>query len=169
VCEWESSHTHTHVTLASLVHEFIMKALLFFICLISDRYPGGRDKLDESIQGGELFQTIVYNQINIFMTHMSNYGSDRLALYTFESVIKFLRCWTNLKLSSAPPLQLGEQYFKLHPEESDPIWGNPCEYCLAACTTIGGNHMLSFPQARTHDTSRYGRATRAVIHCRNFS
>lgn len=58
---------------------------------------------------------------------MSNYGSDRLALYTFESVIKFLRCWTNLKLSSAPPIQLGEQYFKLHPEESDPVWGNPCD------------------------------------------
>lgn len=93
----------------------------------TDRYPGGRDKLDESIQGGELFQTIVYNQINIFMTHMSNYGSDRLALYTFESVIKFLRCWTNLKLSSAPPLQLGDHYFKLHPDESDPIWGNPCK------------------------------------------
>lgn len=58
---------------------------------------------------------------------MSNYGSDRLALYTFESVIKFLRCWTNIKLSSAPPQQLGEIYFKLHPEESDPIWGNPCD------------------------------------------
>lgn len=93
----------------------------------TDRYPGGRDKLDESIQGGELFQTIVYNQINIFMTHMSNYGSDRLALYTFESVIKFLRCWTNLKLTSAPPMQLGEQYFKLHPDETDPTWGNPCD------------------------------------------
>jgi heparan sulfate N-deacetylase/N-sulfotransferase NDST2 len=58
---------------------------------------------------------------------MSNYGSDRLALYTFESVIKFLRCWTNLKLTSAPPMQLGEQYFKLHPEETDPIFGNPCD------------------------------------------
>lgn len=61
------------------------------------------------------------------MTHMSNYGSDRLALYTFESVIKFLRCWTNLKLTSAPPMQLGEKYFKLHPDETDPIWGNPCD------------------------------------------
>lgn len=100
---------------------------LFTHTMYIDRYPGGRDKLDESIQGGELFQTIVYNPINIFMTHMSNYGSDRLALYTFESVIKFLRCWTNIKLSSAPPQQLGEIYFKLHPEESDPIWGNPCD------------------------------------------
>jgi len=57
------------------------------------------------------------------MTHMSNYGNDRLALYTFESVIKFIQCWTNLRLSSAPPLQLGERYFQLYPEETDPVWG----------------------------------------------
>lgn len=54
---------------------------------------------------------------------MSNYGNDRLALYTFESVIKFLRCWTNLKLLSAPPLTLAEKYFSLYPEEADPVWG----------------------------------------------
>lgn len=84
----------------------ILVRIISKIFIQLDRYPGGRDKLDESIQGGELFQTIVYNQINIFMTHMSNYGSDRLALYTFESVIKFLRCWTNLKLTSAAPLQV---------------------------------------------------------------
>lgn len=54
---------------------------------------------------------------------MSNYGNDRLALYTFESVIKFLRCWTNLKLSSAPPHVLAEKYFSLYPEEADPVWG----------------------------------------------
>lgn len=54
---------------------------------------------------------------------MSNYGNDRLALYTFESVLKFLRCWTNVRLSSAPPIQLAEKYFRLHPEEIDPVWG----------------------------------------------
>lgn len=57
------------------------------------------------------------------MTHMSNYGNDRLALYTFESVIKFLQCWTNLRLNTAPPLQLGERYFQLYPDEADPVWG----------------------------------------------
>lgn len=57
------------------------------------------------------------------MSHMSNYGNDRLALYTFESVIKFLRCWTNLRLSSVPPLQLAQKYFHMFPEETDPIWG----------------------------------------------
>jgi heparan sulfate N-deacetylase/N-sulfotransferase NDST2 len=117
---------------------------LFTHTMLIDKYPGGREKLDESIQGGELFQTIVYNpvgvggrwskknrlivnfQINIFMTHMSNYGNDRLGLYTFESVIKFIQCWTNIKLSSAPPLQLAETYFKLYPGETDPVWGVSC-------------------------------------------
>lgn len=118
----------------SQFEHFIIKLLTFLLFLglfthtmYIDRYPGGRDKLDESIQGGELFQTMVYNPINIFMTHMSNYGSDRLALYTFESVIKFLRCWTNIKLTSAKPVDLGDKYFKLHPEEIDPVWGNPCD------------------------------------------
>lgn len=131
-----STEEYPHLRPARLRRGFIHRNImvlprqtcgLFTHTMYIDRYPGGRDKLDESIQGGELFQTVVYNPINIFMTHMSNYGSDRLALYTFESVIKFIRCWTNLKLSSAPPLQLGETYFKLHPEESDPVWGNPCD------------------------------------------
>lgn len=131
-----STEEYPHLRPARLRRGFIHRNImvlprqtcgLFTHTMYIDRYPGGRDKLDESIQGGELFQTVVYNPINIFMTHMSNYGSDRLALYTFESVIKFIRCWTNLKLSSAPPQQLGETYFRLHPEESDPVWGNPCD------------------------------------------
>lgn len=131
-----STEEYPHLRPARLRRGFIHRNImvlprqtcgLFTHTMYIDRYPGGRDKLDESIQGGELFQTIVYNPINIFMTHMSNYGSDRLALYTFESVIKFLRCWTNIKLSSAPPLQLANTYFKLHPDEIDPVWGNPCD------------------------------------------
>lgn len=131
-----STEEYPHLRPARLRRGFIHRNImvlprqtcgLFTHTMYIDLYPGGRDKLDESIQGGELFQTIVYNPINIFMTHMSNYGSDRLALYTFESVIKFLRCWTNIKLSSAPPLQLADTYFKLHPDEIDPVWGNPCD------------------------------------------
>jgi len=62
-------------------------------------------------------------QINVFMTHMSNYGNDRLALYTFETAIKFVQCWTNLQLMTYPPVTLAEKYFKMHPDEIDPIWG----------------------------------------------
>jgi len=32
-----------------------------------ERYPGGREKLDEAIQGGELFQTIVYNPVSFII------------------------------------------------------------------------------------------------------
>ena len=46
--------------------------------------------------GGELFQTLVTNPISIFMTHMPNYCYDRLAEYTFESVVNFASCYTNL-------------------------------------------------------------------------
>lgn len=131
-----STEEYPHLRPARLRRGFIHRNImvlprqtcgLFTHTIFIERYPGGRDKLDESIQGGELFQTIVYNPINIFMTHMSNYGNDRLALYTFESVIKFIQCWTNLRLSSAPPLLLGERYFQLYPEEADPVWGNPCD------------------------------------------
>ena len=70
------------------------------------------------------------------MTHMNNYGRDRLALYTFEGLVKFVRCWTNLRLLSVPPLQLGINYFSMFPEEKDPLWTvivfntlNGCYFC----------------------------------------
>ena len=58
----------------------------------------------------------------IFMTHMSNYGNDRLALYTFETVVKFIQTWTNLKLMSIPPVELAQLYFTMYPQEKNPIW-----------------------------------------------
>ncbi|XP_071440534.1 bifunctional heparan sulfate N-deacetylase/N-sulfotransferase [Hetaerina americana] len=131
-----STEEYPHLRPARLRRGFIHRNImvlprqtcgLFTHTILIERYPGGRSKLDEAIEGGELFQTLAFNPINVFMTHMSNYGNDRLALYTFESVVKFLRCWTNLKLTSAPPLQLGERYFQMYPEEADPVWGNPCE------------------------------------------
>ncbi len=57
------------------------------------------------------------------MTHMPNYCEDRLALYTFESVINMVRCWTNLSLRSSRPAKLANDYFNAHPEERMPIWG----------------------------------------------
>lgn len=61
-------------------------------------------------------------QINIYMTHMGNYANDRLALYTFESVIKFVKCWTNLKLKQVTPLEMGIKYFEMYPEDKEPVW-----------------------------------------------
>ena len=56
------------------------------------------------------------------MTHLSNYGNDRLAIYTFERVIKFVRTYTNLHLLFVEPEQMADMYFKLYPEERRPAW-----------------------------------------------
>ena len=57
------------------------------------------------------------------MTHLSNYGNDRLALYTFDKLVNFVKQWTNFKLQTLPPKQLAEKYFELYPEEQEPLWG----------------------------------------------
>lgn len=101
---------------------------LFTHTLYIDSYPSGRKKLDDSIRGGELFKTFLYHPINIYMTHMGNYANDRLALYTFESVIKFIKCWTNLEFKQVTPLELGIKYFEMYPEDKEPLWQNPCLY-----------------------------------------
>lgn len=62
------------------------------------------------------------SQISIFMTHLSNYGNDRLGLYTFKSLMMFIRTWTNLKVQTLPPIQLAQKYFSLFPSERDPLW-----------------------------------------------
>jgi len=62
------------------------------------------------------------SQISIFMTHLSNYGNDRLGLYTFKSLVMFLQTWTNLKLETLSPVQLSQKYFSLFPSERDPLW-----------------------------------------------
>lgn len=64
-------------------------------------------------------------QISIFMTHLSNYGNDRLGLYTFKHLVRFLNSWTNLKLQTLPPVQLAQKYFQIFSEEKDPLWQVP--------------------------------------------
>jgi hypothetical protein len=61
-------------------------------------------------------------QISIFMTHLSNYGNDRLGLYTFKHLVRFLHSWTNLRLQTLPPVQLAQKYFQIFAEEKDPLW-----------------------------------------------
>ncbi|KAG5262946.1 hypothetical protein AALO_G00280750 [Alosa alosa] len=99
---------------------------LFTHTIFYKEYPGGSWELDKSIRGGELFMTLLLNPVSIFMTHLSNYGNDRLGLYTFESLVKFVQCWTNLRLQTLPPVQLADKYFQIFPEERDPLWQNPC-------------------------------------------
>ena len=100
---------------------------LFTKNLHYDEYPSGPRKLEDSIQGGELFSTVLTNPISIFMTHMPNYCCDRLAPYTFQSLFSFIKCHTNINLMTHPPPQLASTYFKLFPDERQPLWGNPCD------------------------------------------
>nr|XP_055130708.1 bifunctional heparan sulfate N-deacetylase/N-sulfotransferase 3 isoform X3 [Symphalangus syndactylus] len=100
---------------------------LFTHTIFYKEYPGGPKELDKSIQGGELFFTVVLNPISIFMTHLSNYGNDRLGLYTFVNLANFVKSWTNLRLQTLPPVQLAHKYFELFPDQKDPLWQNPCD------------------------------------------
>ncbi|XP_036159202.1 bifunctional heparan sulfate N-deacetylase/N-sulfotransferase 4 [Myotis myotis] len=100
---------------------------LFTHTIFYKEYPGGPQELDKSIQGGELFLTVLLNPISIFMTHLSNYGNDRLGSYTFVNLANFVQSWTNLRLQTLPPLQLAHKYFELFPEQRDPLWQNPCD------------------------------------------
>ncbi|XP_010864347.1 bifunctional heparan sulfate N-deacetylase/N-sulfotransferase 1b isoform X1 [Esox lucius] len=100
---------------------------LFTHTIFYNEYPGGPKELDKLINGGELFLTVLLNPISIFMTHLSNYGNDRLGLYTFKNLVKFLQTWTNLRLQTLAPIQLAQRYFQIFPEERDPIWQDPCE------------------------------------------
>ena len=56
------------------------------------------------------------------MTHLSNYGNDRLALYTFENVIEFVEKSTNLRLISVKPAELASIYFDMYPPEREAVW-----------------------------------------------
>ncbi|TSQ35301.1 Bifunctional heparan sulfate N-deacetylase/N-sulfotransferase 1 [Bagarius yarrelli] len=100
---------------------------LFTHTIFYKEYPGGPQELDKLIDGGELFLTVLLNPISIFMTHLSNYGNDRLGLYTFKKLLNFLQTWTHLRLQTLPPVQLAHKYFSLFPTDREPLWQNPCE------------------------------------------
>ena len=56
------------------------------------------------------------------MSHLSNYGNDRLGLYVFQNVIDHIKCWTNLNLRSAHPVLLADKYFQIFPADAEPLW-----------------------------------------------
>ncbi|KAG8454040.1 hypothetical protein GDO86_000611 [Hymenochirus boettgeri] len=131
-----STEEYPHLKPARYRHGFIHKNImvlprqtcgLFTHTIFYKEYPGGPSELDRNIQGGELFFTLILNPISIFMTHLSNYGNDRLGLYTFVNLAKFVQSWTNLKLQTLPPVQLAYKYFQLFPDQRDPLWQNPCD------------------------------------------
>ncbi|VDO15386.1 unnamed protein product [Brugia timori] len=96
-------------------------------------YPDGFTKLLSNIEGGDLFFTIVINPVriiigfSIFMTHQQNYANDRLGIFSFERVINFIKCWTNLRLRWVEPARMASAYFARYAAEKVPVWSNPCD------------------------------------------
>ncbi|KAL5963687.1 Bifunctional heparan sulfate N-deacetylase/N-sulfotransferase 2 [Taenia solium] len=95
-------------------------------------YPGGIEKLEGMAFGGDLFDTLLFRPVNLYMTHFGNYAQDRLALYVFERVFAFLHKWTRLKVQWAPIGRLMEYHLSFNPTErapaptSLPLHSDPC-------------------------------------------
>ena len=90
-------------------------------------FKGGEKAFYRSVRGGSVFETLLYNPVNIFMTHFSNYAADNLAQNLFEELISFVVKWTRLKLTYKPPVELASIYFNTFPEDVLPIWNLPCD------------------------------------------
>jgi heparan sulfate N-deacetylase/N-sulfotransferase NDST2 len=100
---------------------------IFTHTTLKDKYPNGINSLLTMIEEGQIFQSFLFNQILIYMTHMTNYGNDRLGLFVFKYLFEYIHKWTNLKFVSIPPVDMGEKYFELHPKQREPLWTNVCE------------------------------------------
>ena len=106
------------------------------------------------------------------MTHLSNYGNDRLALYTFENVVKFVSENTNLRLRTDSPAALANIYFDMFPTERDPVWRVTTESgidnWLNVCTVLKLKYIVSLHRTRatTDVIRRSGQPTNRAIVCR---
>uniref|UniRef100_A0A915E8N8 Matrin-type domain-containing protein n=1 Tax=Ditylenchus dipsaci TaxID=166011 RepID=A0A915E8N8_9BILA len=60
------------------------------------------------------------------MTHQQNFANDRLGSFTFQNLVRFLNCWTNLKLKWTSPVNLAQKYFNKFAPEKKMIFTNPC-------------------------------------------
>lgn len=99
---------------------------LYTKTVLLEDFQGGPAALESSVLGGELFFTFLLNPFLLFMTHSNNYAKERLALYLFETQLRVLACWTNLKFDYRPPQEMAKAYFEAYPSEMEPVWGNPC-------------------------------------------
>ena len=61
------------------------------------------------------------------MTHLQNYGNDRLGIYTFDKVFRLFYLATTFDMKTLPPAEMAYRYFKKYPDERLPIWMNPCD------------------------------------------
>jgi hypothetical protein len=100
------------------------------------------------VQNGDVFKSMLFNRCIVFMTHMTNYANDRLALFVLKNLFDFLTKWTNLNFFSLPPVKMAEKYFQLYPENKEPLWTNPCtdRKQLPAWSLNGTHYCSRFPK-----------------------
>ncbi|XP_065316692.1 bifunctional heparan sulfate N-deacetylase/N-sulfotransferase 4-like isoform X1 [Gordionus sp. m RMFG-2023] len=90
-------------------------------------YTGGIKGLNDMIKGGNVFDQLLYDKFNLFMTHIPNYSYDRLAIYIFKGAFEFITNHTNLRFSSVKPDELARLYMSFRPQEDKNIvYKNPC-------------------------------------------
>lgn len=102
-------------------------APFFKLPLKYKEFPGGPQRFENIIHGGELFETILLNRYNIFMTHLQNYGNGRLSLRLFDAYFTYMMANTNIKLRQIAPKELARKYFDQFKSERDVIFNNPCD------------------------------------------
>ncbi|CAD5226106.1 unnamed protein product [Bursaphelenchus xylophilus] len=88
--------------------------------------PNGFKAFKDNIEGGSVFNDILFNQFNIFMTHQQNWGNDRLAIYLFENTFTFIKCFTNLRLKWIPPTEMAVRYFKRTGSSESLLYTDEC-------------------------------------------
>ncbi|CAK9297157.1 unnamed protein product [Gordionus sp. m RMFG-2023] len=88
--------------------------------------PNFQKYFNNHIHGGHILKNLLYNKVNIFMTHIPNYCFDHLAVKVFEEALDFILSKTNIIFKSAAPIKLAQIYFKFYPKHETPIWTNPC-------------------------------------------
>ncbi|PIK52841.1 putative bifunctional heparan sulfate N-deacetylase/N-sulfotransferase-like [Apostichopus japonicus] len=79
-------------------------------------YPGGRSRLDKSINGGELFRTVINTPFYLMMQKKAK-KSNR---FMCSGLDKYPTC-------NSTPVETAKKYFEIFPKEKDPLWRNPCE------------------------------------------
>ena len=109
-------------------------------------YPGGILGLERDVRGGDTFLSLLLNPVAIYMTHIGNYGADRLALFAFRNLLHFVATNTNLRLVAASPIEMAKYHFSIFPEQIMPMWTMPCDDRRHREIVPKGYKCDSFPQ-----------------------
>jgi hypothetical protein len=88
-------------SLIKIEKKYFFQVLLFDSCRIThtiffNSYPNGLKRLESMLNGGEVFKTVLYNQVIVFMTHMTNYANDKIVRFSQTVPLNYLHLITHL-------------------------------------------------------------------------